>query len=670
MPDTDINKRISNLSSYLSDESNRSNALIAGFNWTKRLINTRKQDKVLRQASSPYTLDEHLARGGLYATIFALNVVFALIIFLIIFSSFLVSIFGSIYASLGLSGGYIPANIYNAVPQFLIIIGRAIEAFIYNNPIFIFALITIPIVMLISWFLFFWIYLYYPRYIGNEREREINRYVPDAMVYCYTLTHGGRGLEDTFRELARQEEILGEVSQEAQTIVNRLNAGQFDLISAIDRQARETPSEKLEDILRGLSSVTKQGADISNYFEKQAREQVEEQKAETQQMFDFLEIIVEVLVILIVVPMFIVILGFVSMLMDAGLGGLLEFSPLINIVVGLIFGILLYFVFQGIEPSADKITNTDPPQYTSSQQYSADNRGWELYEKLREYSLSTQSFIERPYLGFLLTLPLTVMYLGTVGVTNLANLYISNPVQALVFYLVVPAFLLFSVYMVVYEIKYRRIKTVEGELRDIIDEMKEANERGRKINEALDSATEGYKTRLSNSFQKHLKTSRVIKPVLITHVFARVANDFSSSRLRRTSKIVSDAVRETGNISDVLGFLSQNLREKQKLDREQKSTGSLYAVIIIFTSLIMMGVLVALDFFFISRIAEQVGQSNSEFLGDLPIELSRAVITYVSFNAMLVAGFFTGILRTGNISSSLKYMFVFTILPLIVFLFI
>ncbi|MEA1868592.1 MAG: type II secretion system F family protein [Euryarchaeota archaeon] len=110
------------------------------------------------------------------------------------------------------------------------------------------------------------LFLLYPAFKASERKGEIDRNLPYAVTFMYTLSKGGMNIVEIFRSLAECKDTYGEVANEVDTIVRDMEYFGQDLRTALWNTSESTPSAKFQDLTHNLLSVIDSGGDIPKYF--------------------------------------------------------------------------------------------------------------------------------------------------------------------------------------------------------------------------------------------------------------------------------------------------------------------------------------------------------------------------------------------------------------------
>lgn len=633
------------------------------FSRARGLVNERNYELTLNRARKVASVEEYTARSAFYATVTGFLSVLIGIPILPILVGLLLDRFTEV-ANTREAFAQIPIDVPSVIEPFII----GLYSFLSSNSVLILSLFGIVILFVVTWVIVFYARIFYPKTVVNEREREIDTYLPFALLYFYGMVEGGRTVQDAFERIKDREESYGEVANEAERLTSRVQT-QVDIITALRRQARATPSEEFRQLLRELASTMEQGGDIGSFFEGQLADKLDAQQQAVKQQNGFMELVIQVFTILLVSSSFLVILGFTSAIIGSSVSGLLNIPALIPLLVGLMFGGLFYILFGAIEPPAREPQFSTPPQYRAKIEDVPEKlKGWELASTVEENTISLSTFVDRPYLSFFVTVPITLFYLAAVN--PLTAQLIAEPFVTVLWYIFVPLVLLLALYSVLFEIKQRRLRTVRKELHGLLQQVEEANKQGRQVPDAVKDVTENYDSRLSNSLYNQMQITDYVNPQLLRHALETVAIRFEHPRVRRVMQLLSDSFEETGDVTSILEKTNTYLSEIKKVERERRQIANTSAAVIFSVSFICVGILLVLQFLFIDQLSSataDIGSTGALGLGDIPIEKATAVIQYTAFNTQIVSGTLIGQLRTGKLSSSIKYALILGGLTILIF---
>jgi len=140
----------------------------------------------------------------------------------------------------------------------------------------------------------------YPATRAKERSRNIDNNLPFACLYMNTIAGTGAPPHMIFSFLSKFKEY-GEVSIEAQKIMEDIEIMGEDIEHALRRAARETPSENFRDLLWGMITSIVQGGDLKSLLEGKSRHLMDSYRRKLDDFTSDVSMYVEVYITLIIV---------------------------------------------------------------------------------------------------------------------------------------------------------------------------------------------------------------------------------------------------------------------------------------------------------------------------------------------------------------------------------
>lgn len=159
----------------------------------------------------------------------------------------------------------------------------------------------------------------YLRWRADARRAAINRTLPGAVRYLRALADGSDDRRVMLRKVAKQD-AYGETSASFERVLQKAAlTGSLD--TALRRAARETPSrEHLSPFLLKFREHANQGSDaLTGYLRMESRMLSHQQSRERQRAGDFLELLAELFIVLLVLPALLVIIVTVMSVLAPGL---------------------------------------------------------------------------------------------------------------------------------------------------------------------------------------------------------------------------------------------------------------------------------------------------------------------------------------------------------------
>lgn len=172
----------------------------------------------------------------------------------------------------------------------------------------------------------------YPFYRADKLKRELEDELPFTIGYMSILTSAGVSPERIFHSLSNLSTPLA-VSAEARDIVRDVNLFGLDIISALERAAKKTPSESLRETFEGFISTIHSGSNSTAYLREKTREFMKLKRIGLKKFSDTLSLLSESYVTLLLTgPLLLIIMLSVMAMLNQGNLGLLSPDLLLSLL--------------------------------------------------------------------------------------------------------------------------------------------------------------------------------------------------------------------------------------------------------------------------------------------------------------------------------------------------
>ena len=527
---------------------------------------------------------------------------------------------------------------------------------------------------------------YYPRYVVDNRRRNIDLMLPHAIVYAYALSFGGMEFTEVARRMADAEDTYGEVANEFDTVVRDIELFGNDVFTALRNTRNLTPSDNMEQFIDDLLSVLDSGGDVTSFLRDESDKYMDRAFSEQESFLETLATLSELFVVgFVAAPLFLV----VTLIMMSFLGAQ-TVIPLLAVVYAVVpLGMAGFLVVISTlsepyrEPGHDlDVSSFEGGRITDRVRTHPD---FETFRRLRRRN-ETREFLEDPVallrreplytLG--LTVPLAMAITGLVVLSGLATpspaALLEQPFRTTMHLFALP-FLVVSVPLAVFhEYEQRRKRTVTRRLPDALDILASANQMGIQLTEGLGLVARN----LSGSFAEELRKVRndIEWNNDIRRALLSLAARLEVPQLTRTCKIIAEGSRSTGDLHRVLGTAAEDTRHRYRLERDRRQKLNSYTAIVVMGFLVYLAVIVIIDQSFLGPVASQAAQAGGT-AADNPVQLSQSSIDLyhaVFLHSALVqavgTGLITGKLTSDRALSGLKYSIALVALALLVFAFV
>ena len=195
-------------------------------------------------------------------------------------------------------------------------------------------------------------FLVYPRYVASNRKRALESSLPTASSFLAAMASAGVAPDKAFLALAN-ENIQLEIAKEAEKISRNIEILGYDLLTAIEIAAENSPSKVYSAFLEGLISLINSGGDLTSYLTNETKSLMRDKIREEKEFIEGLGVIAELfLVIGVVSPIFFIIMLAVLAIMstDASNQGTILMTLLTYVLIPIGMSIIIILI-DGMQPS-------------------------------------------------------------------------------------------------------------------------------------------------------------------------------------------------------------------------------------------------------------------------------------------------------------------------------
>ncbi len=187
----------------------------------------------------------------------------------------------------------------------------------FNLLIFLSILFTlIPLGIILGIAVAFVLLYIYPDWKLYKRKKSLDANTALATIYMELLYTAGMPPQYIFKILSKFPEFK-EVYVEAKFINRLINLG-IDLPNALDRAAKTCPDSLWKQLIEGMKEMIISGGDLRTYLNQKREEMIDAYRAKYKAYTDFLGILIEVYINLVIVgAIFLTIIVFVAAMLNA-----------------------------------------------------------------------------------------------------------------------------------------------------------------------------------------------------------------------------------------------------------------------------------------------------------------------------------------------------------------
>ena len=156
--------------------------------------------------------------------------------------------------------------------------------------------------------------LFTPGWVASSRATNMDRQIPYAASYVSAMAAANATPSQTFKSLARNKDIYGEISNEAAWIFHSMEFIGRDLVTTLKEAVDRTPSERFAEFIQGIIGTVTSGGNLKLYFLNRSEYYAQQNRVHVkdilQQMALFSEAYVVVAVALPIFAMIIAVITF------------------------------------------------------------------------------------------------------------------------------------------------------------------------------------------------------------------------------------------------------------------------------------------------------------------------------------------------------------------------
>lgn len=153
---------------------------------------------------------------------------------------------------------------------------------------------------------------------AKTRGRDIDKRIAAAMSFISAMASADVNIDVIFKELSRQK-VYGEISHEAAWITRDTELLGSDILTAIKKAAKRSPSSKFQDFLQGVVTTSTSGGQLKPYFLLKAEEYQKENKLAMKSQMETLGMLAESFVTVVVAfPLFLVLIMAIMAIVGSG----------------------------------------------------------------------------------------------------------------------------------------------------------------------------------------------------------------------------------------------------------------------------------------------------------------------------------------------------------------
>lgn len=587
-------------------------------------------------------------------------------------------LFGIAGAILGLITAFILVKFVGIPPIFPVKLPEPLASYWLIYRPFAYAGILAIGITLLLYYIGNLIFTIYPSTVISDRKNKIDKTLPHAITFMYSLSKGGMSLVQVLRALADNHEVYGEVSREASRILWEVEWLGKDLRTALAEAVENSPSENFKEFLHGLITIIDSGGDITRYFEERAEFYFERARQDQKNFLEFLGLMAETYVTAFVAgPLFLIIIQTVMSVIgqtnDVAIFAIIYFVIPIG---SFMFAMIIKLLTPGEEGT--------PPQL--KERYVYVRRTGKLDEKelnsikkkVSRYKLKKKIrnpfklIVDNPYYTFIFSIP-TAIAIITYGIfvnPYILGMDVRNWFFTIDDYIFIALMIVLAPFAFFYEWGRRGIKTYMRLTPIFLSKLASANESGMPIYRAISMIAKTDTSPLKKEIKK-IKAD-LDWGISLTDALIRFANRLKVFEISRTMTLLNEALKSTGNVTEVLMISAKDATSAELLRRERLTSMFMYVVIVYIAFFVFIGIVYVISSTFLSTLAESAakvqatGQSFA-MLQNVDVNLYRNVFMHAAIFQGIFAGIVAGVMGEGSLSSGAKHSLIMLVIAYVGF---
>ena len=195
----------------------------------------------------------------------------------------------------------------------------------------------------------FFLFTTYPMARVNDLASKIERGLPFSVSYMTAAASSDAPPITIFKSITKLDEYP-ELKEQGLNIIRDVEGLGMDLLSALRREAKRTPSKEFKDLLLGIEATISSGADLTVFLNNKSVSLFNTYQRKIKTYADSLSMIIEIYItVMIIGPIFFTILSSV-MAMMGGAGEVLLMQVFISFALVPIISVVLAFYINMASP--------------------------------------------------------------------------------------------------------------------------------------------------------------------------------------------------------------------------------------------------------------------------------------------------------------------------------
>ncbi|WP_424019073.1 type II secretion system F family protein [Halorientalis pallida] len=531
---------------------------------------------------------------------------------------------------------------------------------------------------------------------AEARRRRINESLARTVAFLYALSRGGMPFPVIMRTLADNRRIYGESAREMSVAVRQMDLFGTDMINAIRRMSKRTPSEEYKTFSENLSSVLQSGQSLPQFLHDQYERYQEEAEERQEELLELLATIAEAYVtVLVAGTLFLITVLLVFGLTTTDTLGILQLLgylaiPLANVGFMVFLNQRLELLGIGSDgvsvPDESSLVGGGTSQggdvpaadggHTNALAHNFERLA--IYDRLQRYkrvlNAPVETVLRNPSALLYVTIPLAVVVTALRLPAALTGVGVN--VRVLDDLLIQGLLFVLGTYAVVRYAQQRRLGRVEAASPEMLERLASLNEAGMSVVESFDRIRGSDLGALTDEIERIW--ADISLGANVEEALVRFGTRVRTIPVTRAVTLLTNAMRASGNIGAVLRIAATQARADLRMKRQRRRQMLTYLVVIYVAFLVFLVIIVAVEEVLVPSLPNSVPTpSSNNRLGVDPSQFTRfgsvnkAAYTLVFFHVGMVQAFFSGLvggqLGEGSIRDGVKHAAILLTVAYVVF---
>lgn len=537
---------------------------------------------------------------------------------------------------------------------------------------------------------------------ASVRSQGIEEGLPRTTAFMYALSRGGMEFPQILRALAENREVYGEAANEMNVAVREMDMFGRDMITALRRMARRTPSDQFKTFAENLTSILQSGSDLPTFFRDQYERFREEQAERQEEVLELLATIAEMYVTVLVAGiLFLITILLVFGLLIADTLMLLQLMIYLMIPLGNAgFALILQQkldelgIARGTGTGAlDRLSVSTPAAITAradthrpdggvSHRSEQDGRRmlalYDCVSRIKKWLRNPlQAFLRNPARLLWVTVPIALL----VFLVRIPTAFQGEGLALRTFddILIQSVLFVLITYAVVREYYKRRLNRIESALPELLERLASLNEAGMSVVQGLGrvrGSDLGVLTPEVERIWRDIEYGSNVGDSLV-----RFGRRVRTTAVTRVVTLLTNAMRASGDMGPVLRVASEQARAEVKLRRQRSQKMMTYLVVIYVSFLVFLVIVGAVNEVLVPSLPDTVPSPSEGDVQRLPGgagafdqlgKVDKPGYILVFFHGAMIqalfAGFIAGQLGEGSVREGAKHAALMVTIAYIVFI--